>query len=154
MDSYNAIVAVYERIMALIESGHYHFRMKDSNIDYESITYDEFINMLPNIEYIDNEDPNMSRVYLNPFTRNVLLVCARKQYADGKLMLIRVPMALINTVYSLMESGIKTEYQNTLSFILRKLGELEEINENSEGCHDILQAEEEERNRNEEHSKS
>ena len=127
MDSYSDIIATYERIMTLIEHGNYHFHIKGSNIPYEYISYDEFINMLPNIEYIDNDDPNYARIYLNPFTRNVLLVCARKQYADGKLMLIRVPTTLINTVFSLMEEGIRSEYQSTLAVVLRRVDELNQV---------------------------
>lgn len=121
MDSYSSIVDTYERVMSLVEKGNYHFHIKGIDISYGNITYDEFITHLPNIEYIDDDSPDYNRTYLNPFTRNILLVCARKQYADNKLILIRVPMSLVNTVYTLMEDGVRSEYQSTLSIISRKL---------------------------------
>ena len=125
LDSYNSIIETYERLITLIEKGNYCFHTIGSNVAYKDITYDEFISMLPNIEYIDTENIDYDRVYLNPFTRTVLLVCARRMYNADKLMLIRVPTNLINTVYKLMESGIKIEYQNTIAMFMRKVGELE-----------------------------
>lgn len=127
MDSYGDINAVYEKIMHLIEGGNYFFHVIDSNIEYSNITYDEFIRIIPEIEYIDSKSNNYTKIYLNPFTRTILLLCARKRYNDNGLMLIRITQPLINAIYTMMQDGISVEYHSTVEMMHRKLGELERI---------------------------
>ena len=132
MDSYNEILEIYGKIMDLVDSGNFHFHVKGSHIVYANITYKTFINILPNIEYIDDDTNNYTRIYLNPYTRTMLLVSARRAYNGDGLMLIRVPTDLINTVYSLMESGILLEFNRALEIFNSKLTTLSIENEYTE----------------------
>lgn len=131
MDSYTNILEMYDKLMSLIEKDNYYFCIKDSSTKYDNLSYDEFISIIPNIDYIDNSDQNYSRIYLNPSSRMLLLFCARKLY-DGKLALIRIPISLINTVYSLIENCITKEYHDTLDLIRKNIYDLEKIEVGSE----------------------
>ena len=131
MDSYTNILEMYDKLMSLIEKDNYYFCIKNSSTKYDNLSYDEFISIIPNIYYIDNSDQNYSRIYLNPSSRMLLLFCARKLY-DGKLALIRIPISLINTVYSLIENCITKEYHDTLDLIRKNIYDLEKIEVGSE----------------------
>lgn len=132
MDSYFDINAIYEKIMTLIEGGNYFFHVTDSNIEYTDISYDDFIRIVPKIEYIDSKTNNYTRIYLNPFTRTILLLCARKRYDNNGLMLIRITQKLIDSMYTMMRDGIATEYHETVEMIYRKVSELERVEYNDE----------------------
>lgn len=131
MDSYTNILEMYNKFMGLIEKDNYYFCIKNSSTKYSNLSYDEFISIIPNIDYIDNDESNYSRIYLNPFSRMLLLFCARRLY-DGKLALIRIPISLINTVYSLIENCISTEYHDTLDLIRKNIYDLEKVEKGNE----------------------
>lgn len=132
MDAYDEILEVYNKIMDLVDNGNFHFHVKGSHTIYENLTYKTFINILPSIEYIDDNTNNYTRIYLNPYTRTMLLVSARRAYNGDNLMLIRVPTDLINTVYSLMESGIQLEFNRALELFNSKLTSMSMENEYTE----------------------
>ena len=132
MDTYDEILEIYNKIMDLVDSGNFHFHVKGSHTIYENLTYKTFINILPSIEYIDDNTNNYTRIYLNPYTRTMLLVSARRAYNGDNLMLIRVPTDLINTVYSLMESGIQLEFNRALELFNSKLTSMSMANEYTE----------------------
>ena len=132
MDSFNVILGTYERIANIVSTGNYFFHVTDSNIDYSDISYDEFIHILPKIEYIDSTTDNYTKVYLSPFTRTILLLCARKAYEDNKLMLIKIPRQLIDTIYIIMHDGISREYSLTLDAVHKRISDLEKVEYNEQ----------------------
>lgn len=117
--------STYDRIIKILthSDGFYFHTTDGEDLSISGLSYDSFIDKINKIEFIDTENTNYNKLYINPFLK-VLLIVSGKKNENGNVDFSSVSFELIEFIYEQFRLSVNHGYRIALDDMRRNVTNL------------------------------